>query len=58
MKIFKFYSGLFVLVHVRIRVNVNFDDIGCSGNTGHVISMISSTSRVKRWPSEKRAKLS
>ena len=56
MKIFKFYSGLFVLVHVR--VDVNFDEMGCTWNAGHVICIISLTSRGKPWTKEKRATLS
>ena len=48
MKIFKDYSGLFDLVHVR-SVDANFDDMGCTWNAGHVICMISSTSRHKPW---------
>ena len=39
-------------------VNANFDDMGCTWNAGHVISMISSTSRDNPWTLENRAKLS
>ena len=38
-------------------VNAKFDGIGCTWNAGHVICMISSTSRGKPWTYEKRAKL-
>ena len=57
MKIFKFYSGLFVW-YMYESVNANFDDFGCTLNAGHVICMISSTSRNKLWALENRAKLS
>ena len=57
IKIFTFYSGLFVLVHVQL-VNANFDDMGCTWNAGHVICMFPSTSRGKLWTSEKRTKSS
>ena len=57
MKIFKFYSGLYVR-YMYESVNAHFDDIGCTWNAGHVICMISSTSRGKLWTKEKRAKLS
>ena len=39
-------------------VNANFDGMGYTWNIGHVICMISSTSRGKPWTSEKREKLS
>ena len=48
MKIFKFYSGLFVLVHVRIS-QCEFDDMVCTWNAMYVIHMVSSTSRGKTW---------
>ena len=48
MKMFNFYSGLFVLVHVRIS-QCDFDDMGCTWNAGYVIHMVSSTSRGKPW---------
>ena len=39
MKIFKFYSGLFVW-YMYESVNANFDDMGCTWNAGHVICLI------------------
>ena len=39
-------------------VNANFNDMGFTWNAGHVICMISSTSRDKPWTLENRAKLS
>ena len=57
MKKLKIYCGLFVL-YMYESANANFDDMGCTWNAGHVICMISSTSRGKLWTSENRAKLS
>ena len=48
MKIFKFYSGLFVLVHVRISQR-DFDNMWCSLNSGHVICMIVFHRRVANY---------
>ena len=56
MEIFKFYYGLFILVHVRIR-QVNFDDMDCTWNAGHVIGMSSLTSRGKPCTYEKWDKM-
>ena len=36
----------------------SFDDMGCTWNAGHMICMISLTSRGEPWMSEKRAKWS
>ena len=54
MKIFKFIP-VYLLWY---QYESNFDDMGCTWNAGHVICMISLTSRGKPWTSEKRAELS
>ena len=39
MKLLKFYSGLFFLVHVQIS-KCEFDDMGCTWNAVHEICRI------------------
>ena len=57
MKKFKF-TPVYLFFYMYESANANFDDMGCAWNAGHVICIISSTSRGKLWTSEKRAKLS
>ena len=57
MIIFNF-SPVYLFRYMHESVNADFDDMWCTWNAGHVICMISSTSRGKPWTSEKREKLS
>ena len=57
MKKFEF-SPVYLFLYIYESANANFDYMGCTWNEGHVIFMISSTSRRKPWTSEKHAKLS
>ena len=52
------FTPVYLFLYMYESANANFDDVGFTWNEGHVICMISSTSRGKPWTSEKRAKLS
>ena len=52
------FTPVYLFLYMYELANANFDDMGCTWNAGHVICMVSSTSRGKLWASEKRAKLS
>ena len=47
MKFFKF-TPVYLFWYMYESVNANFDDMGCTWNAGHVIRMISPTSRANR----------
>ena len=44
MKIFKFKNSVYLFWYMYKSDNVNFDNMGCTWNAGHVICMIFSTS--------------
>ena len=45
--VFFFDISVYLFLFKYESVNANFDDMGCTWNAGHVICMISSTSRGK-----------
>ena len=55
---FSNFTPVYLFWYMYESVNANFDDMGCTWNAGHVIIMISSTSRDKPCTLEKHAKLS